>query len=625
MEPIQLVVKKSCLDTTNISGSVDSISLNVCRNVVVKNNIFTTRFGYNQDALLPNETFVNEIVQFESNSNGEKIVVITDKLYVYDPVSGEYKTNGRKLFNNPKARVSSFIFKGTLFFFNGDPESTDGSLNGIFTYDGNSLGTVNLFSPKILDSKPSSTYVVGAKQMGILGNVVMLFGTYEKDSNGVVTYHRSRVRWAGRGGVDYWITEPGGGGFLDCPTYDEIISVNRVGGRFLVFFKREVWSLIPSTDPYKLCTWILLRSETRACLGTGSSCSSKNVSVFSVGLDGIFQTTIVEKNQRLVPQKADQRVHDLVQEKFLSMSQTDSSPLVYVDNEEEIAVFCFQKESLVFSTSGESITTFDKTFNSFCDLTWTTNKRMSDLKNPFYEYVGNTFYEYRAIRVFRKLFGGFNGEIYSLTKSPYDTYLSGDRKIVKAVMQTNDFGSNLVYSRLLSLDLICRLGKGGRLSWSLFKDGNRKSYQKRTGAPFQRTIIDYLGVVTDAVLDVQSGKILLQVLLKSQNPSYITSAFLYAVSPSGKPLIEGLFSLYPVVDKGFSAFNFFIPPGDSKRIDLLKATLPWDFLSKDPFSNSYRIRLGSGDVGITHGFEFIFSGESVVIADIGSRMAKVAL
>lgn len=618
---VPLFVKTSCLDTSNKTGYVEEISLSECRNVVVRNKVFKTRYGYKEEFKLPNEEHINAIVQFSPGSGSSKIVVITDKLYLYDTATGQFKTDGVVLFSNPKLRVSYTVFRSKLYFTNGTAENADGSLDGMFSYNGNLSATADRFRPEIQKPGDPVKTIVGAKQFEVVSSLFLIFGPTEKDpSSGSPIYQACRVRWSRNRGSDSWLSKEGYGSWIDCPTVDGMISVNRIGEKFLVFFDKEVWSLISASDPYLVFSWVLVLRDTRACFGVGSCFSNKNTSIFSVGIDGIYQTTIVEKTQRLLPTKTDLRINDLVQERFLSMTQTDYSPLVYVDSEQFQTIFCFQNESLVFSTVDDTITSFDRTFKSFGDVVWRTEEKLKSLKKPFNFYGGYRFSDYRANDVHKKFLGGFNGEIFSITRSPYDTYLSGETKKITGYMKSNPFGANLLVGRILSLKVKGILGRRGMVSWGFYKDGKVSRYIGSDEFYAARQSHLFIGVVAGGELDPVSKAILLKIELRY--PSFVVDpkVFLYAEKGLDETTVNGFFRVRGVTE---GDYNYEILPRDAGKIDLAKAGFPWLVFYSDPFENSMNLSIGRGNAALIHEFDLSFSGESVGLRSIQASLAQV--
>lgn len=152
-----------------------------------------------------------------------------------------------------------------LYFSNG--KAYDGSsLNGIryFSNPTGSTTTTTSFVPDLNASASRKLY--GCKLLFALKDRLIALNTFEYNSSGpTVTSHPQRARWCQAQGPSNWKDEvAGGGGFVDAPTGDHIISARSMDNRILVFFTDSVWILSPLNDPSLPFVWTQLDNK-RSC------------------------------------------------------------------------------------------------------------------------------------------------------------------------------------------------------------------------------------------------------------------------------------------------------------------------------------------------------------------------
>lgn len=188
-----------------------------------------------------------------------------------------------------------------LYFTNGK-EWDGATLDGIRYYDGN-LTTTTGFRPALGGGKQ----LYGSKLIFSLKQRLIVLNTYELD--GAVSNHPQRARWCAAQNPDNWddIT-PGGGGFVDAPTGDQIISARSIQDQIIVFFTDSVWTLIPTSDPALPFVWKKINSF-RACDGKMASVGFDRYAV-ALGQRGITATDGVETR------RVDERIEDFTKEEM---------------------------------------------------------------------------------------------------------------------------------------------------------------------------------------------------------------------------------------------------------------------------------------------------------------------
>jgi len=188
-----------------------------------------------------------------------------------------------------------------LYFTNG--KAFDGTLNGIRYYDGSGNFTVS-FTPNLNPTATRKLY--GAKLLFVIKQRLIALNTYEKIDADIKNIPQ-RARWCQAQGPSNWddIT-PGGGGFVDAPTGDQIISARQIQDQLIVFFTDSVWTLRPVPDPALPFRWDKI-NNFRACNAKMGSVGYDR-QVNALGLRGItgtdgMQTQRIDEGIHLFTQK----------------------------------------------------------------------------------------------------------------------------------------------------------------------------------------------------------------------------------------------------------------------------------------------------------------------------------
>lgn len=174
-----------------------------------------------------------------------------------------------------------------LYFTNG--KAYDGvSVDGIRYYDDAGGLVTNLFTPNL--NTGGTRILWGSKLVFTLKQRLIVLHTFERDTGtGTTTTYPQRARWCKAQNPSTWDdTIAGGGGFVDAPTGDQIVSARALQDRIIVFFTNSVWALVPLSDPALPFRWIKI-NNFRSCDGKMASVSYDRFSG-SLGSRGIFAT-----------------------------------------------------------------------------------------------------------------------------------------------------------------------------------------------------------------------------------------------------------------------------------------------------------------------------------------------
>jgi hypothetical protein len=186
-----------------------------------------------------------------------------------------------------------------MYFTNG--KSYDGvSVDGIRYYDNASPTITTLFTPSLGGTRT----LYGSKLIFAIKQRLVVLNVYEFDSVGKTTDNfPQRARWCQAQGPSNWDdTVAGGGGFVDAPTGEQIISARSLQDVIIVFFTSSVWTLRPVPDPALPFRWDKI-NDYRACDGKMATIQYDRY-VVAFGVRGITATDGVETK------RVDDRIND---------------------------------------------------------------------------------------------------------------------------------------------------------------------------------------------------------------------------------------------------------------------------------------------------------------------------
>lgn len=184
-----------------------------------------------------------------------------------------------------------------LYFTNG--KAFDGvSLDGIRFYDGNGATTTDFNA----NSLGGGRVLFGCKLIFTLKQRLVVFNTFE--FNGAITSNfPQRARWCQAQGPANWDDlVAGGGGFVDAPTGEQIVSAQLLQDIIIVMFTNSVWTFRPVPDPALPFRWDRI-NDFRACDGKMATIGYDR-EVRALGVRGITGTDGVETR------RIDKRIED---------------------------------------------------------------------------------------------------------------------------------------------------------------------------------------------------------------------------------------------------------------------------------------------------------------------------
>jgi hypothetical protein len=245
-------------------------------------------------------TFVGDRIMgifryFGPDGDNATLVFDTKRAAIYD--AGEERFNPLDTADVMSGSDTDFIWAenwqhsnstNRLYFTNG--KQYDGaSVDGIRYYDpAVSTTATTLFTPALGGSRT----LYGGKLIFAIKQRLLVLNTFEFDSS-IVRNFPQRARWCQAQGPGNWDdTVAGGGGFVDAPTGEQIISARALQDVIIVFFTNSVWTLRPVPDPALPFRWDKI-NDFRACDGKMASVGYDRY-VVAFGVRGITATDGVE-------------------------------------------------------------------------------------------------------------------------------------------------------------------------------------------------------------------------------------------------------------------------------------------------------------------------------------------
>ena len=203
-----------------------------------------------------------------------------------------------------------------LFVTNFNSSTSVASPNGdsMYVYNGS---TWSAFKPKFRVSSTSNAYMIQSARMIMpFKNRLLLFNTIESDSAGTTNIsYTNRLRYSQNGSpldanAFLQANEVGyqGGGYLDAPTEEDIVSASYIKDRLIVYFERSTWEVAYTGSASLPFVWQKINTE----LGSEATFSSVPFDkvVLTVGNVGIHACS--GANVVRVDEKIPQKIFDIV-------------------------------------------------------------------------------------------------------------------------------------------------------------------------------------------------------------------------------------------------------------------------------------------------------------------------
>jgi hypothetical protein len=338
----------------------------------------------------------------KSDNTYEFLIFDTKRCAKYDNVNGVFVPVNTEFFVTEKDAFDSndtdYIWtcqwqsanadlNNRMYISNGRP--INGKKDGIFYYT-SSNNNLRQLSPVISPNDDSRT-LVGGKIIFTLAQRLLIFNTYEYDGINVVNYpQRVRFCQAQNPSSGNWREVPGGGGYIDAPTGDQIISARALKDSIIVFFTNSVWVLRYSVGiPDAPFRWYKL-NDFRSCGGKMASVAYED-GIRCLGVRGITETNYSD-TKRIDDQIADfvtrnininkfdkvfcersygyQRFWTLYPKQTTSNDDLDKAVLIYNDDSGSYNTYDFNFTALGFANLNSDYTFDDFTATNDLDFNW---------------------------------------------------------------------------------------------------------------------------------------------------------------------------------------------------------------------------------------------------------------
>lgn len=377
-----------------------------------------------------------------------------------------------------------------LYFTNG--KAFDGaSLDGIRYYDGTG-GITTAFNPELT---PTSTaaglkrFLYGGQLLFVIKQRLVVLNTFEHDnSTGTTSQNPQRARWCQAQGPSNWddITA-GGGGFVDAPTGQQIISARALQDVIIVNFTDSVWTLRPVADPALPFRWDKI-NNFRACDGKMATVGYDR-DMRALGIRGITATDGVE-TQRIDTQieafTNDEINKDQFKKTYCARSYGERrwwslySGIVQNEEDENNSVLIYDDESRAFSTYsldmnclGYGNAGYDYGLNDFTaanNLDWALVPSAGS-EGPGEETLQSFFFQ-DTQEIF--LGGDIYGRVVSLETGSTDLGASIGASFTTAAW--NPFKAQGIAAKLVCIDFFVDTDTQASAVVEFFKDNSIASY-----------------------------------------------------------------------------------------------------------------------------------------------------
>jgi hypothetical protein len=325
-------------------------------------NVDTTTFGVYTAAGTVSKSIdsterVMGIYQFNMNDGSKETLAFSKKrAYKFDPIIEKFMVlDAADIMDGDETNyiwainLQSSSLKNRLYFTNG--KEFAGGLNGIRYYDGTGTGLTTIeFTPDLGGGRK----LYGSKLLFSLKERLIAMFTYEFDG-AATTEHLQRMRWCQAQGPSNWNDlTPGGGGFVDAPTGDQIVSGRYLQDQIVTCFSQSVWMAQPVSDPALPFRWQKL-NDFRACDGKMASVGYDQYTM-AIGNRGITATDGADT------QRIDNRISDFVSNElnisefdkvFAQRSYTERRTWILypaIESDENSAALIFDEDSNAFTT-----------------------------------------------------------------------------------------------------------------------------------------------------------------------------------------------------------------------------------------------------------------------------------
>lgn len=357
--------------------------------------------------------------------------------------------------------------------------------DGILYYDAverlTSPTTPNVvqFQPSL--SNGSTLDLYGSRLIFSIKQRLVCLYTYENDGS-TTTNHAQRARWCAAQDPSNWEQDvAGGGGFVDAPTGEQIISARQLQDVLIVLFTDSVWTLRPVSDPAFPFRWDRI-NDFRACDGKMASVGFDRY-VFAIGLRGITATDGVETRRvdDRIEDFVDQEVSDDQFKKVFALRSYDNRrtwvlyPSDVSDEADKALIYddesaAYSKYSIALNVLGYGINGADYAAQDF-----TVSNDLDLAAKDFGDETASSFFWSSGTELF--LGGDRSGNVYVL-----ETGLTDDGTLIPFEMTSaawNPWKEEAVEAQFGYVDFQMNADQDTRFVVQFFKDNDEFPYSEQ--------------------------------------------------------------------------------------------------------------------------------------------------
>lgn len=471
-----------------------------------------------------------------------------------------------------------------MYFSNG--KAFDGvSLDGIRYYDESvSTNSTTIFAPSLGGTRT----LYGTKLIFAIKQRLVCLNVYEYDSGTTLTVnYPQRARWCQAQGPSNWDdTVAGGGGFVDAPTGEQIISARALQDVIIVFFTNSVWTLRPVPDPALPFRWDRI-NDFRACDGKMATVQYDRY-VAALGVRGITATDGVETK------RIDDRIQDFTSDevnvdefqKVFCLRNFDSKRwwTLYPNNEDEE-----NSKALILDEDSVAFSEYDVSMNCLGYGNFEEDYGLDDFVaagdldlslNDFDDETLQSFFWQDNQEAF--LGGSIDGIVYVM-----ETEATDDGDVISCDLYTNawnPFQQEGKEAQLNYLDIYVLVEKRTQITVEFYKDSDTTPYATR-----QSDILPPLGFIASVSNITQANPA--QVTAAQHGLSTGDTVYIYGVQ--GMQDIDGGYTI-TVVD----ANNFTLDGIDSTGFDAF--TTGGQVVHQEYYRTKSWKRILAGGIGFQH-------------------------
>lgn len=457
-------------------------------NAHIKHGHVDKRAGYNLIATISGNSPIMGLYTFIDNTNGKETIGFTQtKAATLNgttlPFSWSDLDGGGPIFDSGDSDFvwavnwQSSNLANRLYFTNGKSYDSGTGLNGIRYYDGTGAATTPL-TPITLGG---TNELYGAKLLFVLKQRLICLNTYEFDG-AQVNHHPQRCRWCKAQTPSNWNdVTAGGGGYVDAPTGEHIVSARYLQNKIVVYFTNSVWTLEPTSDPALPFRWKQLNSF-RACDGKMASCEYDRYSI-AIGNRGI---TASDGNET-------RRIDDRIQAFVENYVHSDSFSQVFAlrdFNEKRTWILYPQGEAdnsngaLIFDEDSSSWSLYDINFNvlGYADLG--VDWRYSDFtvangRDWTYQDAGEETYDSFYFESTSESFigGDTDGNVFLISDLDTDNGTAIDLTLTSG--NWNPYQAEGVEAQFGYIDFLVESDNQSKFTVLFYKDNDEDPYQSQ--------------------------------------------------------------------------------------------------------------------------------------------------